>query len=781
MTSRLLFILTALGAASLCACTQPVVEENHALREQGVALCRAGKLKEAAALFNNKLAADDKSADAHYGLATVYSAKFEEDKAIAEYDRAIELNPRLEEAYNDRGNEYLAKDLYDQAIADYTKAISLGPQHYVHWYGRSCAYRKKGEFAKARMDATEAISRAPKYAPLYLCRARVEQSLNLSKEAQADAGIALSLPASSVYEFNTIAGYLWDVGNPSLAVKQYDKVIALDPKDHEAYSARSDCYKAMGNLAKARADLNLAARYAPEPDWYKVSFLTLDDLDYDAAHAVSLPVRWALACSALMFTNHDEGCNSLRGDAATEENNDTEREALAEWWGIESREELLDQLKALQGDGGYNHTWKEYVKYQADGMQLGQLFDIASDITSGDFSNRMSVVQQYGQKFGARGILAWDLCRYVCLVRWGFRLGFVSEQEANELLLPVAKRLQSTYSSWQQMGEEYLIGRKFWDEEHWKKNATEYNRIYKLLLTEKNSPWMKIPWNTDLGAAATSQAVPFPVSKVIAAPDRVATKVALAAIGEMKASQRTIGQFLKFLAARQDARVLSEKQATLETARFVSDISDPKILLDIALAAQMKMSIYSFMPASDMALWQGLYRNCTERKSVKSDSQAQFLLTNFNCPMKRTEFSHSNKRSEILARQGQALKVMDLYLNQAELVTAKLGSRGANWTAIAGPLLSGVSDIDVLTDIAASAYCKCQMDDGAAGCLDFTLVCIDQVIKGPKSEALDTIEFFYCISRGGAATSEYLDEAEAKVLGMTMSEYMNFRFGRGKH
>lgn len=507
-TETLSLLATWIAFSSLCACTQPVVEEDHALREQGVALCRAGKLKEAAALFNNKLAIDDKSADAHYGIATVYSAKFEEDKAIAEYDRAIELNPRLEEAYNDRGNEYLAKDLYDQAIADYTKAISLGPQHYVHWYGRSCAYRKKGEFAKARMDATEAISRAPKYAPLYLCRARAEQALNLPKEAQADLGIALSLPASSVYEFNTIAGYLWDVGNPSLAVKQYDKVIALDPKDHEAYSARSDCYAAMGNLAKARADLNLAARYAPEPDWYKVSFLTLDDLDYDAAHGVSLPMRWALACSALMFTKHDEGCNSLRGDAPTEENNDTEREALAEWWGIESREELLDQLKALQGDGGFNRTWKEYVKYQTNGMQLDQLLDVASDITSGDFSNRMSLVEQYGRKYGDRGILAWDLCRYVCLVRWGFRLGFVSEQEANELLLPVAKRLRSNYSSWQQMGEEYLVGRKFWNEEHWKKDEKEYSRIYKMLLTEKNSPWMKIPWDTDLGATATSQAKP---------------------------------------------------------------------------------------------------------------------------------------------------------------------------------------------------------------------------------------------------------------------------------
>lgn len=494
--------------ASMIGCSKPVVEENHALREQGVALCEAGKTKEAGALFRKKLATDDKSADAHYGLGVVYAAEYEYDKAIGEFDRAIELNPHFEEAYNDRGNQYLAKELQDQAIADYTTAIKFGPQHYVHWNGRSRAYFEKGEFAKARMDATEAISRAPKFGPLFVRRARAEKALNLQSEAQADIDIALNLPASSKYEFNRLGSYLWDDGLPSLALKQYDKAIELDPKDHELYKSRSACHQAMGNLVKARTDLNLAARYAPEADWYKVSFRTLDDLDYDAAHGVSVPVRWALACSALMFTNHDDGCNSLLGEAPTEVNRESEREAISEWWGIESREDLLNQLDALRTNGGHNQTWKEYVNYQKAGMSLDQVQDVTRDIASGDFSSRMAVVKEYGPKFGERGILAWDLCRYVCIVRWGFRLGYINEQEANSLLMPVARRLQSTYGSWKQMGEEYLIGRKFWDEGHWKEDQAEYDRVYKLLSTEKNSPWVRIPWDTDLGASTPAAAVP---------------------------------------------------------------------------------------------------------------------------------------------------------------------------------------------------------------------------------------------------------------------------------
>ncbi len=500
--SLTVFCLSALGCSS-----QPIVEENHALREQGMALCTSGKTKEAATFFKKMLAANDKSADAHYGLGAVYAAEDNCDMAIAEFDRAIELNPHLEEAYNDRGNQYVEKKMYDRAIADYTNAIKYGPQYYVHWIGRSGAYLKKGEFAKARMDATEAISRAPKYAPLYVRRARAEKALNLLSEAQADLNIALSLPTSSKREFKALGSYLRDDGAPSRALEQYDKVIKLDPKDYGAYRGRSACYQAMGKLVEARADLNMAARYAPEPDWYKASFLTLDDLDYDVTHGVPLPERWALACTALLFTKNDDGCNSWLGEAPTPANIRGQSRAISEWWGIKSREDLLAQLEALRTNGGYNKAWKEYVMYQKEGIGFDQVRGVTTDIAEGNFSSRLALVKEYGPKFGERGILAWDLCRYICLVRWGLMLDFISENEASDLIMPVARRLQSTYGSWKQMGEEYLIGRRFWNEELWKEGEAEYDTIYKTLLTEKNSPWLTIPWNTDL-APSTSPELP---------------------------------------------------------------------------------------------------------------------------------------------------------------------------------------------------------------------------------------------------------------------------------
>ena len=50
------------------------------------------------------------------------------DGAIADFTKAIELNPQLAEPYNNRGTARLHKHDLDGAIADYAKAIELNPQ-----------------------------------------------------------------------------------------------------------------------------------------------------------------------------------------------------------------------------------------------------------------------------------------------------------------------------------------------------------------------------------------------------------------------------------------------------------------------------------------------------------------------------------------------------------------------------------------------------------------------------------------------------------------------------
>jgi tetratricopeptide (TPR) repeat protein len=56
-------------------------------------------------------------------------AKLSGDAAIAACDQAIRQNPKDAESYSSRGGEYMAKRELDRAIADYNKAIELDPKY----------------------------------------------------------------------------------------------------------------------------------------------------------------------------------------------------------------------------------------------------------------------------------------------------------------------------------------------------------------------------------------------------------------------------------------------------------------------------------------------------------------------------------------------------------------------------------------------------------------------------------------------------------------------------
>jgi tetratricopeptide (TPR) repeat protein len=70
-------------------------------------------------------------------------AKGDFDGAIADYTKAIELNPNNVDAYNNRGATKTTKDDLDRAIADYSKCIQLKPDDAKAYYNRGLAKQTK--------------------------------------------------------------------------------------------------------------------------------------------------------------------------------------------------------------------------------------------------------------------------------------------------------------------------------------------------------------------------------------------------------------------------------------------------------------------------------------------------------------------------------------------------------------------------------------------------------------------------------------------------------------
>jgi len=92
-------------------------------------------------------------------------AKASGDAAIAACTRAIASgNYRghaLEKLYHDRAFEYYNKRDNDRAIADYDEAIRLDPTYTFAYYNRGDAWEQKHDFQKALADYNKFVELAP--------------------------------------------------------------------------------------------------------------------------------------------------------------------------------------------------------------------------------------------------------------------------------------------------------------------------------------------------------------------------------------------------------------------------------------------------------------------------------------------------------------------------------------------------------------------------------------------------------------------------------------------
>jgi tetratricopeptide (TPR) repeat protein len=119
--------------------------------------------------------------------------------ALAACTRAIESGRfaglELAKIHTDRGVELKRKGDLDGAIADYGRAIALNPQDMFAFNNRGNTWRDKGDLARALADYTEALRLDPDYAAAYTNRGRVHELQRNLAQARADFAAALAAPA----------------------------------------------------------------------------------------------------------------------------------------------------------------------------------------------------------------------------------------------------------------------------------------------------------------------------------------------------------------------------------------------------------------------------------------------------------------------------------------------------------------------------------------------------------------------------------------------------------
>lgn len=128
----------------------------------GQALARSGKTEEALAEYDKAIALDPHYAEALYSRGLLYQAQRQHQLAIDDFTSANGLTPQRAEPLLARAISYLAMEKAKEAAADLDEASQADPQNAQVWSTRGLAYERLGDKAKASASYSRAVAIRPK-------------------------------------------------------------------------------------------------------------------------------------------------------------------------------------------------------------------------------------------------------------------------------------------------------------------------------------------------------------------------------------------------------------------------------------------------------------------------------------------------------------------------------------------------------------------------------------------------------------------------------------------
>lgn len=213
-------------------------------------------------------------------------------------------------------------------------------------------------------------------------------------------------------------------------------------------------------------------------------------------------VRWFNATFSIITSKNGADLSLYGGyEKDNASNQSMMRDGLKDAWDVTDRKSADETLTWLLDEGHNKELLEEYKKNSLSSMSRNELKTSLSDSSYTDidrayFLGMYDAVDTYGKK----AILAWDLCRGMQLSAWYYIAGYYTYDEAMESSLKIAKRLQKSYKSWDDMMQSYFYGFQYWNQDDMTDSDSEsYQRkdIYQTLKTQKDGPFL-VDWNLEL-------------------------------------------------------------------------------------------------------------------------------------------------------------------------------------------------------------------------------------------------------------------------------------------
>ncbi len=278
----------------------------------------------------------------------------------------------------------------------------------------------------------------------------------------------------------------------------------------EEYSPTQNGVTAKGYLVYAESDsayyvvlsTGLEKQYNDQFDLIKQMAVSLKEdpqaVQKAAEITISDTLRWFNATYAIITTKNGANINLVGGLEEGDEAKTRMQSGLEESWGVTDHASAEENLKWLLEEGHNIQLIEDYTEMEFGDLTRDELNEILDygDFTAEDRAYYLVVYDAYAQ-FGDKAIVGWDLSRAMQMCAWYYLAGYYTYEEAMDASMEIATRLQSTFTSWDEMIQSYLYGFQYWAEddiEDPSSDSYERKEIYETLKNMENSPF-GLDWN----------------------------------------------------------------------------------------------------------------------------------------------------------------------------------------------------------------------------------------------------------------------------------------------
>ncbi len=220
---------SAANLDSLTAVVERTPNDPNAYNIRGAALGKAGRYDDAIADFNRALQINPSFAQAYANRGLVYRLKDDDANAVADYNRALQVNPQYANAYVRRGNVYRRQNQLALALEDYNRAIQIDRTDPEAFHNRGLVYQAQKLHNFALEDFTTAIGLSPQAAAPYNARGESYLVTGDAQSALEDFNAAVSRDRGNAKAWYNQGVALQRLNRNKEAAAAFQKALTLDP------------------------------------------------------------------------------------------------------------------------------------------------------------------------------------------------------------------------------------------------------------------------------------------------------------------------------------------------------------------------------------------------------------------------------------------------------------------------------------------------------------------------------------------------------------------------